>query len=251
MGERSSEWLVEDRPGSALWRMSVATYEWFNTHIESDDSVLDYGCGSGGGTSILAGSVTGVDIADEPLTYAASHYPNVDFRKVDSRLPFEDDTFDVICSSQVIEHVGPDQYLAEAARVLRPSGVLLVVTPPREHRLFPFQRPWNPYHLTEYSADQLVGVVGQWFGEVSYLPMRATGDLAKVERARWRKNRVLALPFTLPLMPDSWRRELILRLSEVVDRSRTFGNDPAGTVLFGEGHAAVVNHCVVARHPVS
>jgi len=51
---------------------------------------------------------------------------------VGERLPFVDDTFDLILSNEVIEHVADDrEYAAEMARVARPGGRIIVFAPNR------------------------------------------------------------------------------------------------------------------------
>ncbi|MDQ1256006.1 MAG: hypothetical protein QG656_601, partial [Candidatus Hydrogenedentes bacterium] len=76
--------------------------------------VLDFGCGSGYGTARLAkaaASVIGVDASQPAIAYAQEHYraDNLKFRRIppDCTLPFDDDTFDMAVSFQVIEHM-PD-----------------------------------------------------------------------------------------------------------------------------------------------
>jgi len=47
----------------------------------------------------------------------------------DGRVPVEDDSFDAVLSTQVLEHVAePAVYLAECLRVLRPGGRLVLST---------------------------------------------------------------------------------------------------------------------------
>jgi SAM-dependent methyltransferase len=49
---------------------------------------------------------------------------------LDGALPFASSSFDVVFSTEVIEHVpAPDGWVAEALRVLRPCGTLLLTTP--------------------------------------------------------------------------------------------------------------------------
>ena len=55
---------------------------------------------------------------------------------IDEQLPFDDNTFDIITSSLVLEHVvNPDFYYSEAARLLKPGGVCFFNFP---HRLKPY-----------------------------------------------------------------------------------------------------------------
>ncbi len=96
--------------------------------------VLDVGCGTGVLTRRLATlpnveSVTGVDPAAPLLADArerARDLRNVSFREADGRaLPFADASFDVVVFDSTLSHVPePERALAEAFRVLRPSGRL-------------------------------------------------------------------------------------------------------------------------------
>jgi ubiquinone/menaquinone biosynthesis C-methylase UbiE len=96
--------------------------------------VLEVGCGTGVLTRVLAcrpeiGTVVGVDVAPSLLSRAcdmAADLPNVTFQEADAMaLPFEDETFDVVVFDSTLTHVpGPERALAEAFRVLRPSGYL-------------------------------------------------------------------------------------------------------------------------------
>ena len=77
-------------------------------------------------------------------------------------LPFDDGAFDAVVSFQVIEHVpSVDAYLAEVARVLRPGGTFLCATPDRVTRLFARQRPWNRWHLEEFTQAGLAAAVSR------------------------------------------------------------------------------------------
>ncbi len=71
-------------------------------------------------------------MAEAALARARAQHPELEFRLVpfDGPLPLEDGSFDLVWSSEVIEHVADTgQWLSEVRRVLAPGGRLLVTTP--------------------------------------------------------------------------------------------------------------------------
>ncbi|MGE0593118.1 MAG: ArsR/SmtB family transcription factor [Vicinamibacterales bacterium] len=106
-------------------------------HLLPPLDVVDIGCGDGHLTleaARFARNVIGIDRSDAVLdrarVFAARrHVENVQWRKGDlARLPLRDDSTDVALLSQALHHASePDRVLAEAVRVLRPGGRLLVL----------------------------------------------------------------------------------------------------------------------------
>jgi SAM-dependent methyltransferase len=99
--------------------------------------VLDAGCGTGGYLRWLLdeGSFAGgagVDIASSAIDYAGTRVPEADLHVAPlSQLPFPDESFDLVVTNDVLQHVDEselDRSLAELRRVLRPGGTLLVRT---------------------------------------------------------------------------------------------------------------------------
>jgi 2-polyprenyl-3-methyl-5-hydroxy-6-metoxy-1,4-benzoquinol methylase len=100
-------------------------------------SILDIGCGEAVLTEQWAarlgdGRVVGVDLDDPKLKahWVTRTRPNLELRTLDvtGGLPYGDGEFDLVCATEVLEHVpGPEKIVAEMARVA--SGHLLVSVP--------------------------------------------------------------------------------------------------------------------------
>lgn len=196
-----------------IYLFHIATYR-FAEQFTRGKRVLDYGCGSGYGSALIAETarrVTAVDVAPEAIAYARSKFAREDvleFKAIEpsKRLPFADASFDTVISFQVFEHVRDTTlYLSEIRRVLARGGRLLLVTPDRSTRLLPLQRPWNRWHLKEYDARGLRAVLSRHFEHVEVLSMTGKPEMIEIELRRSAKLKWLSLPFTLPTMPDRFR----------------------------------------------
>jgi ubiquinone/menaquinone biosynthesis C-methylase UbiE len=146
--------------------------------------------GSGDGTQLFelskhCRSAQGIELADSP--YAASRPGDV--RTYDGRyIPFRDSTFDVVFSSNVLEHIAHlDEIQSEIGRVLRPGGLAIHILPTQHWRLWtslshyltllrdpPFARHrcQSPRATARAIADALVcprhGTRGSRFSEYLY-----------------------------------------------------------------------------------
>ncbi len=102
-------------------------------------TVFDNGCGVGqyvAHLQPLAGRVIGLEFDHEQAVQARVRGEQI-LRGAGERLPFPKNSFDVILSHEVIEHVRDDRLaIAEMVRTLRPGGRLLLFCP---NRGYPFE----------------------------------------------------------------------------------------------------------------
>lgn len=114
-------------------RMQLIFHHYLRDVDLTGRELLDGGSGGGhfSAEAVRRGaSVTSLDVGEALLEQVA--------RRCDSKrvvgslleLPFEDGSFDVVLSSEVIEHTtDPKRALGELARVVKPGGKLLVTSP--------------------------------------------------------------------------------------------------------------------------
>lgn len=102
--------------------------ENFAASLPAQAAVLDAGCGEGRHRACFANArYIGVDLA---IGDANWNYRQLDAVADLAALPFRDAAFDAAINIVVLEHTRrPDRAVAELARVLRPSGRLLLIAP--------------------------------------------------------------------------------------------------------------------------
>ena len=160
-------------PGTNAWRESFAEhserYATFRELYKGVD-VLDAACGVGYGTNLIstwgAKSVVGLDISDDALSYARSHFeaPGIQFLKGDcTKLPFESGSFDLIVSFETLEHIREaETVVAEFARCLRPGGKLIASTPNRlAYSMGHVEGDENPFHVNEMTLPEFKALIGR------------------------------------------------------------------------------------------
>jgi SAM-dependent methyltransferase len=136
-------------------------------------SILDYGCGAKPYKYLFNNHIekyVGVDVGNNPhADYLIE--PGQD-------LPIEDNEFDIVVSSQVLEHVeNVPQYLKEVKRVLKPQGILLLST----HGTWQFHSsPYDYYRWTSMGLKNLLTKSG--FQITSFIPIM--GQLAVTSQLR-------------------------------------------------------------------
>ncbi len=157
--------------------------------------VLDVGCGDAGVLIAFAeqgARAAGIELDEKSLARgrirAEEHGVDVDLRSgVAERLPWEDGSFDLVILDNVLEHVRDrERTLQEIRRVLRPGGLLYLVTP----KPFSVYSLWNDPHYDLAGLVLMPRRVQIWYFERVRGGGRGTYDV-EVIPTRWRIRRML------------------------------------------------------------
>lgn len=167
--------------------------------IDASTKVLDVGCGTGGFAREIARTtgapVTGLERSAAFLDHARTAGGDVEWVQGDAEeLPFADASFDRLLLSLVLHQLArPERAVAEAARVLRPGGIVLV-------------RTIAPADVAERVPERYLPSVAA--ADSARLPELATiegwlraGGLTQVDRSRHVRNKRLDV--------DEQERELL------------------------------------------
>lgn len=123
---------AEDRHWWYQGRRHVLERAIARLNLPAGTSILDAGCGSGRNMVDLArhGTVTGIELSDTSVELARERDAGEVVEGSILDTPFDDASFDLTVSLDVIEHLEDDVgALRELRRVTKPGGALLVTVP--------------------------------------------------------------------------------------------------------------------------
>jgi ubiquinone/menaquinone biosynthesis C-methylase UbiE len=163
-------------------------------------SILDIGCGTGHFTGWLAEAnrLVGVDISQEMAAFARNK-GLATVRSTGKKLPFTPASFSLVIATNIIQSF-PDggPFVAEAARVLRPGGRLILCAPNRRNPSMAALRRIERLkykHLSVYSAAEL-----RWLFKAAglrvasllffYFPLRTVVKIPGDARIGWLGDRL-------------------------------------------------------------
>lgn len=148
--------------------------------LDGVNSICDLGCGNGYLASRLGASgfrVTGIDASESGLQIANREYSTAQVRfiraefgaRISELLP-TDRRFDLVVSSDVIEHLYRPAVLIEAAaELLKPGGYLIVGTPYHgylKNLAISVADKWDSHHGVDWDG-----------GHIKFFSIRTLGDL--------------------------------------------------------------------------
>jgi ubiquinone/menaquinone biosynthesis C-methylase UbiE len=184
--------LPEETPPKFFARHLSAYY--FALPYIKDKDILEIGFGDGYGADFLANyakSVKAADILEKNVLLARNKYKreNLEFKKTDSLYSeFPDNTFDVVVSFQVIEHI-PEadiiEYLKAIKRVLKNGGRAFISTLNLDKNRKP-GRPYvkNPFHIKEFTYKEFDLSIKEVFDRYEVCGLFYTARLKFYERLK-------------------------------------------------------------------
>jgi 2-polyprenyl-3-methyl-5-hydroxy-6-metoxy-1,4-benzoquinol methylase len=166
----------EEDPLYARLVLEAGVFSYLAPEAFAGKRILDFGCGAGASTCILARllpdtEIVGVELSPDTLVIARArteHYgfSNVSFHQSPSgeRLPDGIGSFDFIVLNAVYEHLLPDErkvIMKLLWRVLNPHGVLFMQETP--NGLFPLELHTTGLPLLNYVPDRLAHLMARKF----------------------------------------------------------------------------------------
>ena len=108
--------------------------------LPDDTQILDLGCGRGWLSNLLTkyGEVIGIEPVKKVAEYAKKLFPPIQFKSGTSKDLLNQNfanRFDLIASSEVIEHVSDDQkpeFVRDINKLLKANGYAIITTPRKE-----------------------------------------------------------------------------------------------------------------------
>lgn len=150
----------------------IDRYKWAMTYLSEKDSVIDFCCGTGYGTRMIAGKckkeVLGLDINKEAIDYAKKNYEKEnfkystdDFTNISSLFYLSHLKFNAITFIEAIEHFTDVQIaniLFAFKRILPLGGKLILTTPDKAQ-----SDGTNKFHVREYTQNELTELISKYF----------------------------------------------------------------------------------------
>jgi len=154
--------------------------------LKTNDKVLEIGCGIGSVVFKLSEQgyeVTGTDISGEAIAYGQNKYGDIRLEvQAAETLGYDEESFDVVLSFDLFEHVAAtDKHLSEVRRVLRSGGHYLFQTPNKYSNviyetLWTKSLQWRRYHPSLHSPSQLKRRLAKHGFEARFIKMNPINE---------------------------------------------------------------------------
>ena len=215
-----------------------------DTHIKfiktygKGKKVLEVGCGVGHITKRFAKyaqQVTAIDFSDV-VKYAKkiNNKKNITYLQADvTKLPFMDESFDIIIASEIIEHIpNPNQAIKEMKRVLVNGGLVYLSTPNLLTLIYPLEIASSLRHplrwinlmlmrtntnSEEYDRPMFPWTLKSWFKEEGFSILEHNTKIYYY----WRKPYIIPIKLLDKMVPFSTNLVIwFLRITDAIIESK-------------------------------
>lgn len=148
--------------------------------------ILEIGCGIGSIVFELnkeGYDITGTDISREAIAYGLKKYGDIKLQVQPAEiLQFEDQTFDVVLSFDLFEHITQvDKHISEVCRVLRDGGYYLFQTPNKYssaifETLYHKSLKWRRTHPSLHTPGRLKRRLSKHGFEIQFVKMNPVNE---------------------------------------------------------------------------
>lgn len=227
----TSTYAVEAKVESTHWwfvgRRKLISKIITALNIPHDMPILDVGTGTGTNLRLLKDlrytNVTGVDINETAIRFCLEKSLGKVKQGDICNLPFENNQFQLILATDIIEHVDNDlMALSEINRILLPGGIAIITVPA-------FQKLWGlqdkvSHHKRRYKVRQLKALVEKvglyisksfYFNYILFIPIWLARQIMHIFRIKLASenqintpilNRILTHIFTFDVLSARWIR---------------------------------------------
>ena len=157
--------------------------------LKTEDRILEIGCGIGTVVHELSKKghdIIGIDISSEAIEYGRKKHGNIRLEvQAAEILPYEDESFEVVLSFDLFEHIAEiNKHISEVRRVLCPGGYYLFQTPNRYSNilyemLWTKSLQWRRYHPSLHSPGQLRRRMARHGFETRFIKMNPLNEFTE------------------------------------------------------------------------
>ncbi len=190
-------------PGDTAYPLEYAYHELGDV---AGKRIVDFGCGSGANSVLLAGRgahVWGIDISEDLLRLARRRLAvsgrdgGATFIAGSAHdMPFPDNSIDIVFGIAILHHLDLGLVSREVLRVLKPGGRAIFQEPVRNSPTLRFVRSLIPYRapdispyerpLTDAELERFAAGFRQWSVRAFALPHVQVGQVLPVVKNHWR-----------------------------------------------------------------
>lgn len=201
--------------------------EFILNKLKPTDILLDLGAGSGRVSEMdFRDSVKTIYGIDPDKSIDSNPYLDKSFIGTGGSMPFNDETFDVVISDNVLEHlVKPSKVFKEVKRVLKPGGLFLFKTPNKNHYM-PLVARLTPHSFHQWINKRRGRPKSDTFP--TYYLANSKGDIQqlteqsglKIGKIKFFEGRPEYLRFSLPTYLLGWLYERIVNKFKALKKFR-------------------------------